>query len=76
MHKYLQLFLKVMEGKAAKSTSGAAMSKYDVEVEARLKALEATVEELKSHSHESSGGGDVEAKLDDLIQKLRRKMDI
>ena len=66
-----------MEGKAAKSSSGAAMSKYDVEVEARLKALEATVEELKSHSHESSGGGgDVEAKLDDLIQKLRRKMDI
>ena len=64
-------------GSAAKSASGAAMSKYDVEVEARLKALEAAVAELKSHSHESSGGGgDVEAKLDDLIQKLRRKMDI
>ena len=45
------------EGTAAKSASGAAMSKYDVEVEARLKALEAAVAELKSHSHESSGGG-------------------
>ena len=30
----------VAKGKAAKSASGASMSKYDVEVEARLKALE------------------------------------
>ena len=29
------------KGKAAQSASGASMSKYDVEVEARLKALEA-----------------------------------
>ena len=29
------------KGTAAKSSSGASMSKYDVEVEARLKALEA-----------------------------------
>ena len=51
------------------------MSKYDVEVEARLRVLEAAVEELKGHSHKSSGGGgDVEAKLDDLIQRLGRKM--
>ena len=35
-------------GSAAKSASGAAMSKYDVEVEARLRALEAKVKELKS----------------------------
>ena len=34
------------KGTAAKSASGAAMSKYDVEVEARLKALEAAVKEL------------------------------
>ena len=62
-------------GSAAKSASGAAMSKYDVEVEARLKALEAAVKELKSHSHESSGGGgDVEARLDDLIKRLGKKM--
>ena len=63
------------EGTAAKSASGAAMSKYDVEVESRLKALEAAVKELKGHSHTSSGGGgDVEAKLDDLITRLGRKM--
>ena len=30
----------VAKGKAAKSASGASMSKYDVEVESRLKALE------------------------------------
>jgi|TARA_Y100001937_G_scaffold126238_1_gene195039 hypothetical protein len=32
-------------GSAAKSASGAAMSKYDVEVEARLKALETKAEQ-------------------------------
>ena len=42
------------KGTAAKSASGASMSKYDVEVEARLVALEAAVEEFKSHTH--SGG--------------------
>ena len=63
-----------MEGKAAKSASGAAMSKYDVEVESRLKALEKAVKELKSHSHESSGGGDIQAQLDDLVERLGRKM--
>jgi len=35
-------------GQAAKSVSGASMSKYDVEVEARLQALEAKVAELES----------------------------
>ena len=34
------------KGTAAKSSSGASMSKYDVEVEARLKALEAKVDRL------------------------------
>ena len=47
-HKYQQLFFRIMEGKAAKSASGAAMSKYDVEVEARLKALEAKIAALES----------------------------
>tara|TARA_R100001480_G_scaffold149517_1_gene149459 strand:+ start:83 stop:286 length:204 start_codon:yes stop_codon:yes gene_type:complete len=54
--------------KTVKSESGATMSQYDQEVEKRLKALEAAV-----HSHES-GGGDVaalEAKVDDLIKKLK-----
>ena len=68
-------------GKAGTSASGAAMSKYDVEVEARLKKIEAEIVAIKSglekHSHVSrGGGGDVEAKLDDLIERLGRKMSI
>ena len=68
-------------GKAAKSASGAAMSQYDVEVEARLKAIEAEItsikEGLKNHSHVfSGGGGDTQAQLDDLIAKLGRKMSL
>lgn len=80
MPKYLQLFsIQMAEGKAATSTSGAAMSKYDVEVEARLKKIEAEIksikEELKKHDHgTSAGGGDVEARLDDLITRLGKKM--
>ena len=63
------------KGTAAKSASGAAMSKYDVEVEARLQALEA-----KSHS-KCDGGIDadrlaaLEAKVDDLIGRLSKQMD-
>ena len=63
------------KGTAAKSTSGAAMSQYDVEVEARLQALE-------SQAHTPCGGagadGDrlaaLEAKVDDLIARLSKKM--
>ena len=36
------------QGRAAKSASGAAMSKYDVEVEARLKKLEARLDALEA----------------------------
>jgi len=36
-------------GSAGKSASGAAMSKYDVEVEGRLQALEAKVAALESN---------------------------
>jgi len=57
------------KGTANKSASGASMSKYDVEVEARLKALEA-----KAHDDcGSTGGGDcsaLEDKLDRLIDLL------
>ena len=58
------------KGKAAKSESGASMSKYDVEVEARLQALESAVSELQSHSHGASDG-DLNAKVDSLIDSLR-----
>ena len=68
----------IMEGKAAKSASGASMSKYDVEVEARLQKIEAEIvsikEGLEKHSHTSSGGGDTQAQLDDLKARLSRKM--
>ena len=39
----------VAKGKAAKSATGASMSKYDVEVEARLKALESKLGEEDNH---------------------------
>ncbi len=54
-------------GTAAKSASGASMSKYDVEVESRLQALEKAVAELQSHSHEAPcdtpSDGDLLAKV-------------
>ena len=56
-------------GSAAKSASGAAMSKYDVEVEARLRALEAKVEELsakcdaRASAAPASGGDSTKAEL-------------
>ena len=58
------------QGKAAKSASGASMSKYDVEVEARLKALEAKVAALESSDKAQQ---EVDARflaLEDKVQKL------
>jgi len=48
------------KGTAGKSASGAAMSKYDVEVEARLTALEKAVADIaaKCDDRASSGGSD------------------
>ena len=43
-------------GTAGKSASGASLSKYDVEVEARLKALEAAVNELQEQAAGNAGG--------------------
>ena len=72
------------KGTAGKSASGASMSKYDVEVEGRLKALEGTigniegminslvaqVDELKSHSHDAPAAG---AGCGDVIEKLKQE---
>jgi hypothetical protein len=61
------------KGTAGKSASGASMSKYDVEVEARLKALEAQAH--PDRCNDDSGGGDcaaLEAKVDRLIEILNR----
>ena len=46
------------KGTAGKSASGASMSKYDVEVAARLQVIEETLAELKGHTHGTSGGVD------------------
>ncbi len=43
-------------GKAAKSSTGAAMSKYDVEVESRLQALESAVRELQEQAAGDENG--------------------
>lgn len=66
------------KGTAAKSASGASMSKYDVEVEGRLQALESAITELKkevaSHKHPApaaKSGGDG-GRVDALIEKLNR----
>ena len=67
------------KGTASKSSSGASMSKYDVEVEARLQSLEKAVAELgakcdaRAASGGSSGGGE---KLDKLIELLSHKFDV
>ena len=58
------------KGTAAKSSSGASMSKYDVEVEKRLKALEA-----KAHEDcGTTGGGDLEDRVS-IIEAVLRKND-
>tara|TARA_B100000927_G_scaffold216805_1_gene176995 strand:- start:786 stop:1007 length:222 start_codon:yes stop_codon:yes gene_type:complete len=54
------------KGTAAKSASGAAMSKYDVEVEARLKALEA-----QAHAKCDGGGGVDLARIETLEKRLQ-----
>ena len=69
---------KIMaKGTAAKSSSGASMSKYDVEVEARLIALEAAVAELKEHSHpdcSTTTGSD--ERVDKIIAHMAKKENI
>ena len=58
------------KGKASVSSSGASMSKYDVEVEARLKALEA-----KAHEDCGTGGDASLEKRVAIIETALRKMD-
>ena len=59
------------KGKASISSSGASMSKYDVEVEARLKALEA-----QAHPDRCNDGGDASLeKPVAIIEASLRKLD-
>ena len=63
------------KGSAAKSASGASMSKYDVEVEKRLTALEQEAHP-KCHHGEEDVDNDrlsaLEARVDKLIDKLKK----
>ena len=60
------------KGKASVSSSGASMSKYDVEVEARLKALEA-----QAHPDRCNDGGDGDlAERVSIIEAVLRKIDV
>ena len=61
------------KGTAAKSASGAAMSKYDVEVEARLNKIEARLAEMEVKLYQSSDDS-VKAQLEDLTKRLKRKI--
>ena len=62
------------KGTAGKSASGASMSKYDMEVEERLQALEAAVAELRDHSHQTSGGTD--PRVDKIIAHMSQREDV
>ena len=55
------------KGKASVSSSGASMSKYDVEVESRLKALEA-----KAHDDCGTTDGDLAERVS-IIEAVLRK---
>ena len=57
------------QGRAAKSASGASMSKYDVEVEARLKAIEARLDALESSD---KAGQEVDARFVELEDKVNK----
>ena len=57
------------KGTAAKSASGASMSKYDVEVEKRLQALEAEAHP-KCHHDTEEGDSDRVSVLEERVDKL------
>ena len=66
------------KGTAGKSSSGASMSKYDVEVEARLNALEAKVAALESHSRDAPPvpATGTDARVDLIIAHLAKKENV
>jgi len=57
------------KGTAAKSASGAAMSKYDVEVEERLQALEAKVAALEASDKAQQK---VDARFIEMERKIQK----
>ena len=74
------------KGTAAKSASGASMSKYDVEVEKRLTAIESDIKSIElsianiektvqAHSHDSNDSGDVASEIAELKKKIESMWD-
>jgi len=57
------------KGTAAKSATGAAMSRYDVEIEARVKALEAKIIALESSDKAQQ---EVDARFVELEAKVNK----
>ena len=57
------------KGSAAKSASGAAMSRYDVEVEERLQALEAKVAALEASDKAQQ---EVDARFIEMERKIQK----
>ena len=60
------------KGKASVSSSGASMSKYDVEVESRLKALEAQAHPDRCND---ASDGDLAERVS-IIEAVLRKVDM
>ena len=66
------------KGTAGKSSSGASMSQYDVEVEASLKKLESAVAALESHSHDAPPvpATGTDARVDLIIKHLAKNENV
>lgn len=58
-------------GTAAKSASGASMSKYDVEVEGRLKKIEAALATPSAPAADGDRLAALEARLDRVVAALK-----
>ena len=64
------------KGTSGKSASGASMSKYDVEVEARLQALEKAVADIAAKCDARATGGGSDARVDAIINHLAKNEDV
>ena len=66
------------KGTASKSSSGASMSKYDVEVAAALKQINARLDALEAHSHEApcdttTATTDDHTRIEQIVATLKAK---
>ena len=64
------------KGTAGKSATGASMSKYDVEVEARLQALEKAVADIAAKCDARATGGGSDSRVDAIINHLAQSEDV